>query len=275
MTFKQIQTKEHTVDLVRYASLRDVQIEDKYFGMYLKGELPPEDKLPLMLRQLAMVDDLVKKAADCGFGKIESVNPIAPFETGPLNKEMFLKAYPVQMRVGAPAKSVMRFVNQLDGHHGKVIAVLGENANSELKIEIDVGRDDGLPDNVPVSFTLFDETPDARDGLRYKGRANVKEVHNDQCVALVPKDSLPPGYGQNGTTWEIGKGDLATTNFYTLLDLKIEATPPKKDNQLENDITATITVAGIGLLQDTQESLTTAQQPKSSQRPPSVRRGGY
>ena len=276
-TLINIQDKAHTVDLLLYASLRDVEIVDKFLGINLGGT-PPEDpdKRALLLRQLAMIDDLVRKATDCGVRSIKKVFRIKPIEAGPLNRGHFLKVYPVRMEIGASVESIMKFVNSLDGYHGKVTA-LGESGQEGGKlVRIDVGRDDGLTTDHAITFTIFDEVPDKQDGLRYKGRAYVEDIYKDYCTAIIPKDALHPAYKNDPSKRKIVAGDLATTNFYTLIDLRIRATPSREKNSLENDITATVTVGAVGLLDTAEVPIGSDDKPVRRTGPP--RRtwtGGY
>jgi hypothetical protein len=308
LKFLEIQTKTHTVDLQRYMSLRDVYIGDQFFGLDLGGVPPEESRLPLLLRQLAMIDDLVRKATDCGVRRIDRVIPMAPMETGPLNRANFLKVYPVRMEIGGSFESVMKFVNCLDGYHGRVIGLgtesrrEGDSVFSETIVEVDVGTGDGLTAESPATFSIFDETFDEEDGLRYKGRARVQthKVLKDRCFAVLRKDELPPvpdGKQEHYKRLEedtsvsandclelleleelkVAKGDLATTNFYTLLDLKIMAIPPKEKNSLTNDIVATVTAGAVGLLEDTRAGAAISSPRRTSKavRPPRILRGGY
>jgi len=257
LKFLEIQTKAHTVDLLRYTSLPDVVIGDEFFGLNLGGVPPDPERLPLLLRQLAMIDDLVRKATDCRVRRIDRVIPMVPLKTGPLNKPHFLAVYPVRMEIAASVKSIMKFVNSLDGYHGRVTRVGTQNRREDGKViaeaivEIDVGRNDGIDPNYAATFTIFDDVPDAEDGLRYKGRAYVQEVQDDKCIAVIPKGALPPVDEKELEKRKIVAGDPATTNFYTLLDLKIEGTPPREKNSLTNDIRAIVTVGAVGLVEET------------------------
>jgi len=283
LKFLDIQTKTHTTNLLRYTSLRDVAIGDEFFGLDQHGVPPEKGKLPLLLRQLAMIDDLVRKATDCGVRQIGRVIAMSPMKTGPLNRPHFLAVCPVRMEIAAPVESIMRFVNSLDGYQGKVTSVGTEvrqedgKAISEQFIVIDVGRDHGLSRDHAITFTIFDEVPDKQDALRYKGRAYVQEVRDDSCKAIIPKNALPPVDEKELENRKIAKGDLATTNFYTLLDLKIEAEKPKAKNSLKNNITCVVTVGAAGLLEEARTIGTTGpgKRPSKSRRPPRTWRGGY
>jgi len=281
LRFLEIQTNTHTTELLRYTSLRDIAIGDESFGLDLGGVPPEKEKLPLLLRQLAMIDDLVRKAADCGVRRIDKVIPMNPVKTGPLNRPHFLAIYPVRMQLAASVESIMRFVNSLDGHHGKVTSVgtevrhEGDTSVAESFVVIDVGRRHGLNPDHAITFTIFDEVPDKEDGLRYKGRAYVQEVHDDWCKAIIPKNALPPVEEKELEKRKIAKGDFATTNFYTLLDLKIEAHKPKAKNALTNDITSVITVGAVGFLEEAKAASAPVPGKGPKRRPPSRWRGGY
>jgi len=263
LKFLEIRTQAHSMELVRYARLRDqahaqVEVADQFFGltMYSGGVPPEKEKLPLLMRQLAMIDDLVRKAIDGGVRKIGRVTPLAPVDQGPLNKTPFLKLYPIRLEVTGPSESIVAFVNSLDGFHGKVLSAAtktraeGDQVVVDTEVEISLGKKHGLSDGNEISFTIFDDVPDKEDGLRYKGRARVTQVLDDKCKAIVPAEALPPVEEKDLESRKIKEGDYATTNFYTLLDLNIEATQNKEGTA--NTITATVTAAGAGLLEDSQ-----------------------
>lgn len=285
LKFLDIQTKAHFVELVRYARLRDVEIEDPFFGLNMNGVPPEKEKLPLLTRQLAVIDDLCRKAIDSGVRKIGKVEPMGPVESGALNKNPFLKLYPVRMVVTGPFDSIMAFVNSLDGIHGKVtsagrkIPADGDRVVAGTPIEISLGSKHGLREG--SELTIFDvpgkgEVPDKDDGVRYKGRARVTQLAEDKCMATVPADSLPAVEDKELENRKIKEGDIATTNFYTLLDMKIEANRPNDETSLVNRISAIITVAGVGLLQDAQGvSMITITDSKQGNRPNKIRGGGY
>jgi len=279
--FLKIQAKWHRIELVRYASLRRVEIIDPSFGMDFSGMPPEEDKLPLFLRQAAMIDDLVHKAVDSGVQRIDSITPMAPVETGPLNRDNFLRLYPVRMEIAAPYEAIIKFINSFDGFHGTVTT-----AGTELDpqtdqratiVEIDVGSSDGLTAGSDVSFTIFDEMPDPDDGLRYKGRAYVYDVQENFCRARIPEEPRRKSFTEEELKKrKIVKGDLATTNFYTLMDFKIQAIPPREKNSLTNELTATITVGSVGLLTDGRKGpVVGLPVATKARRPPSIWRGGY
>ena len=259
LKFLEIQTKAHSVELVRYARLRDVEIEDMFFGMNKNGVPPETEKLPLLMRQLAMIDDLARKAIDSGVRQIGRVTPMDPVESGPLNKTPFLKLYPVCMAVSGPFDAIIAFVNSLDGFHGKVTSAItktrteGEQVVADTVVEINLGSKQGLRDDHDLQFTIFDDVPDKADGLRYKGRAKVTQLSEEKCVAVVRGDELKRVHDEKEIeSRKIKEGDIASGGFYTLLDLKIEAVKPSGDTSLVNRITAVITVAGAGLLEDSQ-----------------------
>ncbi|HUS58565.1 MAG TPA: DUF2795 domain-containing protein [Planctomycetota bacterium] len=302
MKFLDIQTKAHTMKLMQEASLRDVEVKDEFFGLNQFG-VPPEDKdkRELLLRQAAMIDDLVRKAMDCGVRRIDRVAPRETPLPDPLNKTPFLNLYRVRLEMTASLESIMKFINRLDGFHGTVepAGVEMHEGTRNTRIKISVGRRHGITGDSPVSFTIFDQVHDSDDGLRYKGRAEVKlsELHDDHCIAIVTassarypeaflkdvqfpaiKDNLikhaksrqapdhvvdllqqMPDYefetetkaaeAFNKIELRIAEGDIATTNFYSVMDLKIEAAPADKAG-ISNKVTAAITVAGVGLLFD-------------------------
>lgn len=283
LRFLEIQNETHTRDLLQYISLRNVLIDDKYVGLD-QGGVPPEEKsLPLLLRQAAMIDDLVRKAADCGVRSIDKVIHYPPIKAGPLNRPHFLKMYPVRMRVGAPVEAIMKFMNSLDGYHGKVTQAgtssrqEGGEMISERIIRIDVGSRDGLTNEHAITFTIFDEEPDEEDGLRYKGRATVIRINEDHCIATVPEGPRKDIWDdEERNKREVVKGDLATTNFYTLIDLKIQGQPPREKNSLTNDIEAVITVAALGLLEEAKTyGSAGGKTTKTRKRPPTRVWGGY
>ena len=255
LKFLEIRTQAHSMELVRYARLRDVEVADQFFGlnMYSGGVPPEKEKLPLLMRQLAMIDDLARKAIDSGVRKIGRVAPLTPVEAGALNKTPFLKLYPIRFEVTGPSESIVAFINSLDGFHGKVTkAATKTRAEAgqvivDTEIEIGLGRKHGLSDGSEIWFTIFDDVPDKEDGLRYKGRARVMQLMDDKCKAMVPAEMLPPVEEKELENRKIKEGDYATTNFYTLLDLHVEAVPNKEGTS--NTITATLTAASAGLLE--------------------------
>ena len=283
LKFLEIQTKIHTGELLRYISLRNVLIDDKYFGLDQGGVPPEEKRLALLLRQAAIIDDLVRKAADCGVRSIDRVIYFEPVKAGPINRPHFLKTYPVRMHVGAPVEAIMKFTNTLDGYHGKVTQAgtstrkEGREMISERVIRIDVGSRDGLTNEHAITFTIFDEEPDEKDGLRYKGRATVTQINEDHCIATVPEPAPKEIWDDEELEKrEIVKGDLATTNFYALIDHKIQGQPPRGKNSLTNDITAVVTVAALGLLEDAKTyGPAGGKTTKPGKRPPTRVWGGY
>ena len=280
--FLKIQAKSHRIDLIRYASLRMVEIADPSFGLDFSGMPPEEDKLPLLLRQAAMIDDLVRKAVDSGVERIDRITPMQPFETGPLNRDEFLKLYPVRMEISAPFDAIMKFANTFDGFHG-TITEAGTESDPEsgqraIIVEIDIGSADGLTLQTDLYFTIFDETADEEVGLRYTGRAIVYDVPENFCRARSPAEPRRGLFTEDELKKrEIVPGNLATTNFYTLMDLKILASPPKEKNSLTNRLTATITAGAVGLMSGSGPKGTIAgpRTPTKARRPPSVWRGGY
>lgn len=272
-----IQTETHQIGLVQYASLREIEIVDEFFGLDQKGTPPEKEKLPLLLRQMAAIDDLVRKAVDCGVQRIDRVIPMEPLKAGPLNKAHFLKAYPIRLEMTASYKTVMEFINTLDGFHGTVRSVGSQAAKGagETVIEIDIGSKQGLSKEHAVTFTIFDDVPDKDDGLRYKGRAYVQEILDDHCVARIPAEALPSlEDDKEMAERKVAKGDCATTNFYTLMDLKIDAEAPREKTTLVNKTRAVITVGCLGLL-DT-DSPGGGKGPKApTTAPPPRRWGGF
>ncbi|NQT19538.1 MAG: hypothetical protein HQ592_07525 [Planctomycetes bacterium] len=284
LTFFQIQTKAHTRDLLQYTSLRNVAVSDKYHGLDQHGAPPDKkEKRQLLLRQSAMIDDLVRKATDCGVRSIDRVIHFEPIEAGPLNKAHFLRMYPVRMHIGAPVEAIMKFMNGIEGYHGKVTPIRVDRSQengktiSETVIRIDVGTKDGLTDQHATTFTIFDEQSDKEDGLRYKGRATVTQVNKDHCIAVVSEETLNDIWDtEEREKRKIAEGDLATTNFYTLIDLKIQGAAPREKNSLTKDIAAVITVGALGLLEEAKTyDPAAARKAKSGKRPPKATWGGY
>ena len=281
LKFLEIQTKAHTVELARYASLRDVEIADPFFGLDKNGVPPGKEKLPLLMHQLAMMDDLVRKAIDNRVQKIGKVYPLdPPVKVGPLNKTTFLKLYPVHVEVTASFEAIIAFVNSLDGFHGKVTRAgtqsrkEGRQVINDTIVDINLGTKHGLTTDREIDFTIFDPTPDKEDGLRYKGRAKVTDVQPDKCTAIVTSQSLPPVEEKEMEKRKIIVGDHASTNFYTLIDLRIDAVPGDK-NSLTNRITAVITLAGVGLSEDVKGPVAGGPPGQKQMRPLNIRRGGY
>jgi len=81
-TLLRIQTARRE-ELQRMLSLRDIQLADPSFGVDLRGTSPPRDKIPILLRKLAIVDDLARRAADSQIDVLQSIkHQDEPFLTG-------------------------------------------------------------------------------------------------------------------------------------------------------------------------------------------------
>jgi hypothetical protein len=258
----QIILSQARTNRLRYASVRGVDIGEgaNYIGFrdaIEKGQPLPENEeiISQWLLQLAAVDELVKAAVDARVMQIEAIDLLEPFKRGaivakplpegadpktPPDYEFYphlVRYFPIHLKLYCSLESLMTLAHSLEGLHGKV---LNYSRQADAKgveqntVELDLGKQHGLElatgDIDAVDrFTIFGSDASRPDGWIYKARTSrLISLDDTKSAWAVPSESFPELEPDEQPRAQIKPGDIASSRFYSVLDMKIISHEPEE-----------------------------------------------
>jgi hypothetical protein len=169
---------------------------------------PTRARAPFLMIQMGIIRDVVELAFRCGIMRVKKILPAQKMDKRGSEGEIFFEEYPINFEMNGDFPSIKRFLNSLDGVHGKLVI-----DPTTGMLFVSQGSKHGLREGERLIITR---------GKEFVATASVSAIQPEK--ARLSLHEFNDGYKKI----EPQTGDRVWNHFYVLRTMKMT---PITDNQ--------------------------------------------